>query len=70
MSDAVLQLDGMEDEVEDSRMPFLRRFVNKQSITKREESILIAHRLIYNPHVDGRMRLTNRGRALLEEEGT
>jgi hypothetical protein len=34
--------------------------------SKRETSKAIAHGLAYNPHVDGRLRLTPRGREKLE----
>lgn len=72
MNDAALQLDGLADEPEDPRMPALRRFVagdRKRKSGSREQNILLAHSLIYDPRVDGRLRLTPRGEELLAEEG-
>jgi hypothetical protein len=69
-AEATLQLDGLADVDEDPRMPFLRRFARGEKITRRQGNILLAHSLIYDPHVDGRKRLTPAGRELLAEEGT
>lgn len=41
----------------------LRRFHAGQKIGQREQNVLLAHGLLFDPHVDGKLRLTPPGRA-------
>lgn len=64
---------GLTYGIEDPRTPIVRRIARgevKSSEKSREVSVVIAHSLAVDPHIDGRLRLTGRGQELLAEEGT
>lgn len=46
---------------------FLAEIRDTGKTSKKATSVAIAHGLAYDPHVDGRLRLTDRGRERLEE---
>lgn len=64
----------MAELTETQRLTNALRFLEEIRATgktsKRETSIAIAHGLAYDPHVDGRLRLTPPGRAKLEAAQT
>jgi hypothetical protein len=64
-----IALDGFEPEPEDRRAELLRRWKRGEKLKKRTLSILCAHSLLYDPHVDGRLRMSPAGRELLAMEG-
>lgn len=48
----------------------LRRIHETGQAAQRAEAVAIAQGLAYNPHVDGRLRLTEPGRQMLEGSAT
>lgn len=56
-------MDGMGIDRGAANLDALRRLYSGQKLAKREQNILCAHGLAYDPHVDGRLRLTPPGLA-------